>query len=106
MARLDESLVELQGFFVSDEDVSALTQGKSLGPVLSPVEQEMVVYAQQELGGLFPIGKVYKQFKGNISHRQLVKLGRQWEHDGWLLAPQRATDARQVTSKLWQMAMQ
>jgi len=106
MARLDESLVQLQGFYVSDEEVLALAQGwaASQGALLSSVERALVRYAQEELDGAFPIGRLYEQFKGEISYRQLAKLGRRWEHNGWLASPASVVEARQVTDELWELA--
>ena len=106
MARLDESLVQLQGFYVSDEAVLALAQrwAASRGVSLSPVERELVVYARQELDGAFPVHRLYDQFKGEISYRQLAKLARRWEHNGWLSPPASVIEARQVTDELWELA--
>jgi hypothetical protein len=52
------------------------------------------------MGGAFPIGRLYRAFKGQISHRQLIKLGQHWESRGWLTAPASATEARKVTEAL------
>jgi hypothetical protein len=107
MARLDESLVQLQGFYVPDEAVLNLTQrwAKASGTELSPIERELVLYAREELGGAFPIGRLYERFKGRISRRQLVKLGRRWEGNGWLESPASVVDARRVTDELWEVAV-
>jgi hypothetical protein len=106
MARLDESLVQLQGFYVSDEEVLALAQrwAASCGAWLSPVERELIRYAREELEGAFPIARLYERFKGEISYRQLSKLGRRWEHNGWLTPPPSVTEARQVTDELWELS--
>ena len=106
MARLDESLVELQGYYVPDEDVLALARrwAESCPALLSPVERELVLYARTELAGAFPVGRLYEQFKGRISYRQLVKLGRRWESNGWLAPPATVVEARQVTDELWELA--
>ncbi|MBL7202518.1 MAG: DNA translocase FtsK [Anaerolineae bacterium] len=107
LARLDDSMVELQGYLVSDEDVLALARrlGAQSGTRLSPVEGELVVCAQEELGGAFPIQRLYERFQGQISYRQLVKLGRRWENVGWLTRPASVTEARQVTDELWELAV-
>jgi len=106
MARLDESLLQLQGFYVSDEAVLALAQrwAASRGVWLAPIERALVRYARQELDGAFPLARLYEQFKGEISYRQLVKLGRRWEHNGWLSPPTSVVEARQVTDELWELA--
>jgi hypothetical protein len=102
VARLDHALTQLQGFHVSDEAVLALTRrwAEAGGPRLSPTERALVAYAVEELDGRFPIGRMYRAFKGQISHRQLVKLGQRWEHRAWLTAPPSPTEARRVTDEL------
>jgi hypothetical protein len=106
VARLDDSLVQLQGFYVPDEAVLALADrwAGSQGAQLTPVERALVRYAQRELDGAFPVARLYEQFKGDISYRQLAKLGRQWEHKGWLSPPPSAIEARQVTGELQELA--
>jgi hypothetical protein len=102
LARLDRALTPLQGFYVSDEAILALAERWTEGqtPALTPLERTLVDYAVQELDGAFPIGRLYEQFRGQISHRQLVKLGQRWEGTGWLTPPPSATEARQVTPAL------
>jgi hypothetical protein len=78
--------------------------GAQGGPRLSPVERELVVCAQEELAGAFPIQRLYERFRGQISYRQLVKLGRRWENVGWLTRPASVTEARQVTDELREIA--
>ena len=105
LARLDQSLVQLQGFHVPDEAVLALTRQWVEGgtPQLSPVERRLVAHAIEELDGTFPIGRLYKTFKGEISHRQLVKLGQRWEGRGWLTSPPSVVEPRRVTDALRQV---
>ena len=102
LARLDQALTPLQGFYVSDEAILSLARGQVNGqaPVLTPIEWALAAYALQELEGTFPIGRLYERFRGEISHRQLVKLGQRWESKGWLTPPPSATEARQVTPAL------
>ncbi|MBN1579326.1 MAG: DNA translocase FtsK [Anaerolineae bacterium] len=102
VARMEGALVELQGFHVSDDAVLALTRrwAAANGATLLPIERELVLYAHEELDGAFPIKRLYEQFKGQISHRQLVKLGQRWEHNGWLSPPESVVDARRVTEEL------
>ncbi|MFL7808340.1 MAG: FtsK/SpoIIIE domain-containing protein [Anaerolineae bacterium] len=102
LARLDASLVELQGYQV-DEDTALKLVRRWTGngaPQLNPVEMALVEYAVESMGGAFPIGRLYRAFKGQISHRQLIKLGQQWESRGWLTPPPSATESRRVTEEL------
>jgi DNA segregation ATPase FtsK/SpoIIIE-like protein len=107
LARLDQALTPLQGFYVSDEAILALAGKWAEGqrPVLTPLERALVEHAVQELEGAFPIGRLYERFRGQISHRQLVKLGQRWESTGWLTAPPSASEARQVTAALREQAL-
>jgi DNA segregation ATPase FtsK/SpoIIIE-like protein len=102
LARLDESLIQLQGFHVSDHDVLTLVQrwDRAVGLDLTPLECRLVRHALLEFEGGFPIGRLYRTFKGRISHRQLVKLGQAWESRGWLTAPVATTRPRQITDEL------
>lgn len=108
LARLDGSLTELQGFYVSDKIVQSLARrwGElNGGPRLSELERALVVYAQQELGGEFPISRLAEAFKGQISRRQLVKLARRWELDGWLTARSSVSEPRRITETLSHLAL-
>lgn len=106
LARLDESLTELQGYYVPDEEVLALVRHWATqdGPRLTPLEQELVRYARHELGGSFPIGRLYQRFRGTISHRQLVKLARRWASMGWLSPQSSVVAARQLTDRVIEIA--
>jgi DNA segregation ATPase FtsK/SpoIIIE-like protein len=102
VARLDESLVHLQGYYVPDEDVLALTRrwAGNAAPALAPVERALVRFACAELAGGFPVHRLYEQFKGEISYRQIVALARRWEGCGWLLPAPSAVEPRQVSDEL------
>ena len=69
-------------------------------PALEPIEQELVRYAVEHLGGAFTINRLAEHFEGRVSRRQIVKLGQQWEMRNWLTAPTHATDPRRVTDEL------
>lgn len=69
-------------------------------PALSEIEAALVQYAVQELGGAFTIGRLYQEFGGRVSKRQLTKLGKRWELRGWLTTPAHAADPRRVTDEL------
>ncbi len=108
LARLDGTLTELQGFYVADEAVLALARRwaeLSGGPQLSELERALVLYARQELGGHFPIERIAEAFKGQISRRQLVKLARRWELNGWLSERSSVVEPRQITETLYRLAL-
>ena len=87
-ARTAESLLIIQGVY---PDLPTDPQ---------TIEGELVRYAIENLEGAFTIGKLYTQFKGKISSRQLTKLGQRWEARGWLTTPTSAVDPRRVTGEL------
>jgi hypothetical protein len=75
---------------------------------LGEVEAALVRYALEELDGAFTVGKLYEAHKDDISRRQVVNLGKDWERRGWLTKPQRDDNGhpigRQVTSELMELA--
>jgi hypothetical protein len=102
LARLDGEPVTLQGFYVADEEVAALTGRLRVEPmqVLSDLERALVLYAVEHLDGAFKINALYSSFKGRISKRRLTALGKRWQTRGWLTEPAHATDPRRVTDEL------
>jgi S-DNA-T family DNA segregation ATPase FtsK/SpoIIIE len=106
LARLDEGTTPLQGYHVSDETILSLARrwaGQS-APALSALERELVGYSLRTLDGAFPIGRLYDAFRGRISRRQLLKLGRRWEGAGYLTAPASPTAPRYVSDSLRALA--
>jgi hypothetical protein len=69
-------------------------------PALEEIERRLVRYAVEELDGAFTINALADAFAGDISRRQLLKLGKQWESRGWLTTPAHASDPRRVTDEL------
>jgi len=107
VARLDRALVQLQGYHVPDQEVLDFCRqwAGGGGITLTRLECELVRYARQELDGHFPIQRLYRRFKGDISYRQLVKLGRRFERAGLLLPQASATEARRVSDELARLAL-
>ena len=63
-------------------------------PALTPLEQELVVYAVQELHGRFTVKALHQAFAERISHRALSRLAQKWEATGLLTEhPRRVTIA-------------
>ena len=105
LARVDNHLVPLQGYYLSDEALATVTQqvrGQPVAPPLAEVEVALVRYAVEQLGGDFHIDTLAAVFKGQpgASRRQLIKRGRQWEARGWLTPALPGQRARQVTPEL------
>jgi hypothetical protein len=69
-------------------------------PALEQIERRLVRYALDHLDACFTINALADAFAGDISRRQLLKLGRQWEARGWLTTPAHASDPRRVTDEL------
>jgi len=89
-----------------DAKASGLAERVSVPPTpaLEPLYAAMVRYALDDLDGAFTIGRLYDQFGGQISKRQLTRLGQRWELRGWLTTPAHATDPRRVTDELAALA--
>lgn len=104
LARLDQGTTPLQGYYVSDEAIHALTRRwvQQGAPAFSAIERELVQHSLDALDGGFPIGKLYNAFRGRVSRRQLLKLGQRWEAAGYLTAPpaNAPTTPRRVTEAL------
>jgi len=66
------------------------------GEVLGEVEQGLVRYALEELGGAFVIGRLYEAFKGEVSKYELTRLAQRWERRGWLTEPARTAEGHKV----------
>lgn len=102
---LDGKWQRVQTLQVGDDGGDlADTVAMPLAPALAALEVELVRYALEGLGGRFIIGRLYDQFSGQISKRQLTRLGQRWELRGWLTTPAHATDARKVTDELATLA--
>jgi hypothetical protein len=69
-------------------------------PAISPLEQRLVRYALDELGGYFVVKDLYQAFHGEISRARLSALAQAWEA-GELLTkrPRRVTYALQVLAE-------
>ena len=63
-------------------------------PALTPLEQELVIHAVQELNGRFTVKALHQAFAGRISRRALSGLAQRWEAAGLLTDhPRRVTIA-------------
>jgi len=107
LARLDGEPVTLQGFFVSNDETTALTARLRSEPVqiLSDLERALVTFAVQQLDGRFIVNRLTAAFKEQTTHYQIQQLAKRWEARGWLTAPAHATDARRVTEELLGLAL-
>ncbi|MBN1954145.1 MAG: DNA translocase FtsK [Anaerolineae bacterium] len=93
--------VELQGYYLDDEAVKAVTAGlaeREYSP-LTGLERDLVIQAVEELDGAFNIDRLAGRFEGRISRNRLKRLARAWERRGWL-TPAQVGVSRQVTEVL------
>jgi DNA segregation ATPase FtsK/SpoIIIE-like protein len=93
--------MELQGFYLDDETVKALT-GTLAGRAysrLTDVEREMVEYAVEQMGGAFDTNALAVRFKGRLSRPKIQRLARLWEKRGWL-TPAVVGESRRITEAL------
>jgi DNA segregation ATPase FtsK/SpoIIIE-like protein len=97
--------MELQGYYLDDEAVKALTDGlaERAYSQLTELEQELVVHAVRELDGAFNIDRLADSFEGRISRNRLKRLARCWERRGWL-RPAQVGVSRHVTETLQALA--
>lgn len=91
---------KVQAAFVPDEDLGAWVDVAPAGPVLDEIEAALVRFSLDELDGAFTINALADAFQGEVSRRQLLKLGRAWERRGWLTSTDDVTAARRVTDDL------
>lgn len=101
-ARLGRGLETLQGLYITDEEVERLTdelRGRQ-PPVLTELEEEMVRYAMEHLGGKFHIHKLAAAFKGRSSMKRIWRLAKSWELRGWLIPGPSRADGRRVSDEL------
>ena len=92
----------LQGFAVDDDEVADLVARLKTSTVspLSDLEDDLVAFARDHLGGAFKLAALGDEFKGRVSYRKLKDLGRQWEARGWLSKPVDAVSPRFLTDDL------
>jgi len=93
----------VQCAFVPDDALGQWVNAPG-GPILDDTERTLVRYALDELEGAFTINALADAFQGEVSRRQLLKLGRAWELRGWLTSPEDVTEARRVTDELAALA--
>jgi hypothetical protein len=93
----------VQAAYIPDDDLGAWVDAPS-GTALDDVERALVRFALDELGGCFTINALADAFQGEVSRRQLLKLGKAWELRGWLTSPEDVTESRQVTDELEALA--
>ncbi|MBN1975951.1 MAG: DNA translocase FtsK [Anaerolineae bacterium] len=93
----------VQAAYVPDGALGEWVDAPS-GPALDDAERALVQFALDELGGCFTINALADAFQGEVSRRQLLKLGKAWELRGWLTSPDDVTEARQVTDELAALA--
>jgi len=106
LVRLDGEPVTLQGFYLSDDKVAALTARLRSQPVqvLTDLERELVRYAVEHLGGGFNTNRLWPAFQERIGRQSLLSLARRWEHIGWLAAQPGVNTPRRVSKELLQLA--
>ena len=72
---------------------------------LGDVEQAMVVYAVNVLGGKFTLHKLAAVFSGQgMSDWKVFRLAEAWERRGWLTKPASRSEGRAVTEELRMLA--
>jgi len=105
MARLDGAEEILQGFYITEKEIGALTHRlrHSRSAVLTGLEEALVCHAVKHLEGKFHIHKLAAAFKGQISLKRIWRLAKNWELRGWLIAGPTRADGRRVSDELLQL---
>lgn len=108
LMKLDSAPVELQGFYLSDDKLAAISrcldQSRGQGPTLTVGEKALVQYAVERLGGEFVVNTLGRVGLDGWTPWTVRKLAEQWERKGWLTAPAHRADARRVTPELAALA--
>jgi len=103
-AKLDNSPELLQGFYLSDDELSAITRGLAGGvgesPKLSEGESALVRFAIERLGGRFIKNALVAAFAPDWTDHKIKTLAAAWERKGWLTKPTHRAEGRTVTSEL------
>jgi hypothetical protein len=94
----------LQGFYLSDDELSAITRGLADGggesPKLSEGEAALVRFAIKRLGGRFIKNALVAAFAPDWTDHKIKTLAAAWERKGWLTKPTHRAEARTVVPEL------
>jgi len=108
LAKIDGRPVELQGFYLSDDDLLKVTRGlagrKATGPQLGDGEAALVRYAVERLEGRFIKNALVAAFSPEWTDHRIKTLAKTWELRGWLTRPTNRAEARRVTPELAALA--
>lgn len=108
LAKIDGRPVELQGYYLADDDLLKVTRSVAgsvaTGPQLGDGESALVRYAVERLGGAFVKNALAAAFSPEWSDHRIKTLAKAWELRGWLTKPANRADARRVTPELARLA--
>jgi hypothetical protein len=103
--RLSGSFRTVQTYLVSDEMKQSWQETITMPSPLTDLEKQFVQYAIEHLDGRFKVNKLAEAFAGlGVTNYQMQKTAERFEHRSWLTHPQHATDSRQVTAELRDLA--
>ena len=105
-AKLDHTPELLQGFYLSDDELSAITRGlrdNECGAGESPIsegEVALVRFAIERLGGRFIKNALVAAFAPDWTDHKIKTLAAAWERKGWLTKPTHRSEGRTVVPEL------
>lgn len=101
LAKLDGSPEQIQGFYLSDDDLLAITRGLSdsaPGPtLLSDVERNLLIWAAAENGGALSLADIHAH--ADLGPRDARRLACKLEARGWLIKDPTADNRRVLTEQ-------
>lgn len=104
LARIDGEPIELQGYYLADEDLAAIAGGLAGRPggglSLSDSEAMLVAWAMDEGGGGGYLSLDDIQSVGGLGQKAAVRLAKAWERRGWLEKDPKHGNKRRVTEAL------
>lgn len=102
---LDGQYRVFQAYHIQPEQVRTLWSKPMDVAPLTDLENLMVNYALEHLGGRFIVNRLAQALAGQgVTHHQVQKIAGQFERRGWLSKPAHATDARLITPELAHLA--
>jgi len=101
--------IEVQGMYVSDEQLGHITRGLSTktnehsAPEAGPIDEtlrELVMYAAETLDGKFAVNQLFEGLQRKHRKHVIAAIAQQLELQGLLTRPVSVTDSRRITPAL------
>lgn len=104
LTRVDGAIQELQGYFLSDDDLAAITSkmagSRYTGPALSATGVALVTWALEQNGGYLGLADI--QAQAGLGPREARRLAETWERRGWLVKDNHNCNRRMISDSMKQ----